>query len=361
MYPALTVLQAVRDKYPADEILWVGGQTGIEVDLVVRVGTPYRAIPAAGLHGVGLKTIPALWKLFRGTLAAGKILREFHPDVLFFTGGYVAGPVAFAGRNIPSLLFVPDIEPGVALKMTARYARCIAIVAQDSRTFFSPKTRMELTGYPTRVELSKWQTANAREHFNLQPDSPVLLVFGGSLGARSINRALKSILHQILEQVQVIHISGKLDWEEMVQGKNELPSHLAERYHLFSYLHSEEMGAALASADLAVSRAGASTLGEFPLFGLPAILVPYPHAWRYQKVNAQYLVDHDAAIILEDNQLGSELLPVIQNLLRQPEQLAAMKQAAHKLSFPTAALQIADLLHELADPAREAKKENLHG
>ncbi len=123
---------------------------------------------------------------------------------------------------------------------------------------------------------------------------PILLVFGGSTGARSINRALLAVLPELLKEMQIIHVSGKLDWAEVEAARGQLSglsgeqADLAQRYRAYPYLHAE-MGAALAAADLALSRAGASSLGEFPQAGLPAILVPYPYAWRYQKVNASYL------------------------------------------------------------------------
>ena len=121
VYPALSVLQAL-DKDPLD-MLWVGSEGGMEEDLVKRAGIRYTAIPAAGVHGVGLKALPGnLVRLARGVLASRRILREFNPQVLFFTGGYVAVPMALAGTGVPSLLFVPDIEPGLALKTLARFA-----------------------------------------------------------------------------------------------------------------------------------------------------------------------------------------------------------------------------------------------
>jgi UDP-N-acetylglucosamine--N-acetylmuramyl-(pentapeptide) pyrophosphoryl-undecaprenol N-acetylglucosamine transferase len=131
----------------------------------------------------------------------------------------------------------------------------------------------------------------------------------------------------------------------------ELSEAQATRYHAFPYLH-EEMGAALAAADLALSRAGASTLGEYPLFGLPAVLVPYPYAWRYQKVNADTLVRHGAALMVTDSNLKAELLPTIKELLQNPTRLNAMRAAAKSLSHPQAASEIGHLLLELAGKKR---------
>src|SRR5512141_1640290 len=131
VYPALAVLQALSAKHPGVETLWVGGEGGMEAELVKRAGIPFTSIPAAGLHGVGLRTLPRnLLQLARGTAAARRILSDFHPDVLFFTGGFVAGPLAFAahtrprsaGGAVPTLVYVPDIEPGMALRSLAQFA-----------------------------------------------------------------------------------------------------------------------------------------------------------------------------------------------------------------------------------------------
>ena len=312
----------------------------METQLVESSGIPYQTIPAAGVHGIGLRTLPRnLWQLGRGVLASRRILRAYKPDVLFFTGGYVAVPMALAGWKLPSLLYVPDIEPGLALKTLARLADRICVTAQDSFGFFRRPGRVNLTGYPTRTGLSNWTRPAARQALHLNDESPVLLVAGGSKGARSINNAVLANLPALLEMGQVIHLTGELDWPDVEAKKTRLSDSQSTRYHAFPYL-DEQMGAALAAADLAVSRAGASTLGEYPLFGLPAILVPYPHAWRYQRVNAEYLVRNAAAVMLEDATLSSQLLPAVQALFSQPQKLTSMRLAMQNLSHPEAAAQI---------------------
>jgi UDP-N-acetylglucosamine--N-acetylmuramyl-(pentapeptide) pyrophosphoryl-undecaprenol N-acetylglucosamine transferase len=172
------------------------------------------------------------------------------------------------------------------------------------------------------------------------------LIFGGSQGARSINRAMLLHLQALLQKFEIIHLTGELDWQTVNTEREQLPLELADHYHALPYLH--EMGAALAAADLVVSRAGASSLGEFPLFGLPAILVPYPHAWRYQKVNADYLARRGAAVLLEDQRLNDELLVTLKILLDNPNKLKAMRAAMFGLSHPRAADKIASTLIKLA-------------
>jgi UDP-N-acetylglucosamine--N-acetylmuramyl-(pentapeptide) pyrophosphoryl-undecaprenol N-acetylglucosamine transferase len=319
----------------------------MEADIVSRAGIRFRAIPAAGLHGVGWRHLPGnLLRLLRGLLASFWILRQFRPDALLFTGGYVAAPMALAGRKLPTLLYVPDIQPGLALNFLARFADRIAVTAAASAKYFRQTMPIVVTGYPLRADLAAWSRTKAMQHLQLAPDLPTVLIVGGSQGARSINNAVLKHLSALLGMAQVVHISGLPDWQAVEAAARGLPGHLAQRYHPMAYLH--EMGAALAAADLVVSRAGASSLGEYPFFGLPAVLVPYPHAWRYQKVNADYLAQVGAAVVLEDRWLNERLLILIRDLLDNPHKRQAMRTAMHSLSHPEAANAIAGLLIELA-------------
>ena len=346
VYPALAVLQTLSND--AMPVLWIGNQTGMDADLVQRAGVQFAGIPSAGLHGVGLLALPGnLLLLWKGYLKSRRIIHDFQPEVILFTGGFIAAPVALAGYKIPSLLYVPDIQPGYASKLLARLSKCIAVTAQESRKYFKLKPSPIVTGYPVRPELMEWKQGPSREKLNLKPGMPVLLVFGGSKGAQSINEAILKILPSLLNDIQVIHISGSVNWKDVEAFQSQLPESQSSNYHAYPYLH-QEMGAALASADLVISRAGASTLGEFPHFGLPAILVPYPFAWRYQKVNADFLTSNGAAIVIENSELNEKLLSNIQNILNQPEKLEKMREAMRSLDNPQAANQIADLLRKLA-------------
>ncbi len=342
VYPALTVTEKLDKSKNA--ILWVGGENGMEADLIQRCGLEFSGIQAAGVHGISLTKLPGnILRLAKGYQQSKKILKEFKPDVLLFTGGYVAIPMALAGLSLQSLLYVPDIEPGLALKALSRFSDQIALTAEESKKWFSEKKNMTVTGYPLREDLLKWDKTNAREYFKLEDSLPTILFMGGSSGAHSINEAVMENLTQLLEKYQVIHLTGHNDWES-IQNKT---LNVGERYHAFPYLH--EMGAALAAADLAVSRSGASVLGEYPWFGLPAILVPYPHAWHYQKVNADYLVDRDAAVLLRDEELKTNLMPMINKLFETPQTMQKMSSAMTSLAKPHAAERIAELLFEMAE------------
>ncbi|HEY4723874.1 MAG TPA: glycosyltransferase, partial [Anaerolineae bacterium] len=203
-----------------------------------------------------------------------------------------------------------------------------------------------VTGYPVRSTMVAASRVEAVAHFGLTESRRTIMVFGGSRGARSINFALLDALDDLLNDYQIIHLSGDLDWPTVSERAKQLPGDKRVHYHPYPYLH-DDMGLAFAAADLVVSRAGASTLGEFPMFGLGAILVPYPYAWRYQKVNADYLASRGAAVRLNDEDLKMELSATIRGLLRDPERLAAMRAASRALAVPDAAKRIADELLQL--------------
>ena len=319
----------------------------MDAELLSKYKIEFKPIPAAGLHGVGLTKLPGnLIKLIHGYLKARRFICQFRPDVIFYTGGFISIPVALASKGVPSVVFIPDIEPGAALNFLIK--RCTLIIATSEETckFIPHNKKVEITGYPIRTELSKWTREVGRKEFSLKNNLPVLLVFGGSKGSQSINQALKQILIELLDQVQIIHICGENNWEETSQVKNDLPQALADRYLTFPFLHSQ-MGAALASADLVVCRAGASTLGELPFFGLPAILVPYPHAWRYQHTNAEYLVNHGGAVLLEDRDLKTNLLATVKALIHNQSALSDMRNSMHAQARPDAAQKIERILYEV--------------
>jgi UDP-N-acetylglucosamine--N-acetylmuramyl-(pentapeptide) pyrophosphoryl-undecaprenol N-acetylglucosamine transferase len=345
------------------ETLWVGTERGMEADLVNRAGVPFEAIPSAGLHGVGWKALPGnVWQLGRGLIAARSLLRRHHPDVLFFTGGYVAAPVALAsrlsydfargssGKKPRILLYVPDIEPGLALKALVRFADRIAVTADESRSYIpaSHHHKVVVTGYPVRPELRAWSAETARQTLSLSSDLPTLLVIGGSTGARAINRALLDVLPELLDEMQIVHLSGQLDWPVVEAAREKLLPEQSARYRAYPYLHSEMMGAVFSVADLGLARAGASILGEFPFFGLPVILVPYPHAWRYQAVNAEYLAGRGAAVIVKEPDLPAQLLPTVRRLIHDPADLEKLRSRMRTLAHPRAAQAIADQIEALA-------------
>jgi UDP-N-acetylglucosamine--N-acetylmuramyl-(pentapeptide) pyrophosphoryl-undecaprenol N-acetylglucosamine transferase len=267
-------------------------------------------------------------------------------------------PVVLAGwlRRVPILIYLPDIEPGLAVRFLARFADRVAVSFEEVARYFAAG-QVVVTGYPVRPELlaadpvevgqvsipaTRRPSPIARARLDLEPGRKTLLVFGGSHGARSINVAVSEIAAELAEEYQVLHIAGREDEHWLQARREELPDHLRRRYRVYAYLH-QEMADALAAADLVVARAGAATLGEFPAVGLPSLLVPYPYAGQHQWLNADYLAQAGAAVVVDDADLSrGVLLPTIRRLLDDEATLLEMRANARRLARPEAAWRIAD-------------------
>lgn len=350
MYPALVVAEALHDRNPSIQLTFAGSVGGFdERALVEKSGVSfvsYHEVQAGPLHGINpLRAVRSLVKLAAGTIQAWWMLGQQRPQAIFTTGGWVSFPVAFAAwlRRVPLVVYLPDIEPGLTIKVLRRFAVKVCVTTPDSVPYFNAG-QMMVTGYPLRRALLNADRAAAIQHFRLDARRKTLLVFGGSLGSRNLNVALINALSDLLrEAVQVIHVTGSNDYERCQEQVAALPSADLTHYHPYPYLH-DEMGLAFAAADLVVCRSGASTLGELPHFALPAILVPYPYAWRYQKVNADYLAERGAARVMRDEDLGRDLLPTVRELLQDTAALTAMQTSAKALAQPDAAGTIAEII-----------------
>lgn len=349
IYPALAVTtELLQIGVTPEEILWIGTKGEMEEMLVPRAGLRLETISGGAMVGVPMSVrVRNAARLGRGIGTAAAHIRRFRPDVMLMTGGYVAAPVALAARlhHVPIVIYLPDVEPGSSIRFALPLAHKIACTTDGSAAYV-PAAKMVVTGYPVRPEIRaaiRLSREEALAHFDLRPERPALFVFGGSRGARTINRALMTILPQLLADFQIIHISGTLTWPEVEANAALLSADQRAYYRPYPYLH-EEMGAAFRAADLVVARAGASMLGECPAFGLPAVLIPLTFAWRYQKVNADYLTGRGAAVQLTDQQLADELLPTVHTLLSNRAKLEAMGAAARALDKPQATRDLARLL-----------------
>ncbi len=259
------------------------------------------------------------------------------------TGGYVAAPVAWAAYRarprVPLLIYLPDLTPGQAIQVTSRLAQKVAVSFPEVAHCFGHKA--VVTGYPVRADLFRIQKHESWQALGLSADLPVLLVFGGSRGARSINQAIIDALPELLQRCQILHVSGQTDWRAVQEAVTDerLTTELRARYHPHPYLH--DMVQALVAADLVVAHAGAATLGEFPAARLPAVLVPYPYAGQHQDANAAYLTSRGAAIVIPDGEVRRQLKETVLGLLDRPERLQNMSAAAAALAQPAAADNIA--------------------
>jgi UDP-N-acetylglucosamine--N-acetylmuramyl-(pentapeptide) pyrophosphoryl-undecaprenol N-acetylglucosamine transferase len=326
----------------------------MEEELVRQAGLEFVGLAAGGLRGMRpLVGVRNAIQIARSVGQARNTLRRFKPDAILVTGGYACVAVTLGAwfLGMPIMIYLPDVMPGQAIRFLSRFANQIAVTSEESYQYFR-RNKVLVTGYPVRRGIFTLDRADARQALDLNPEERTLLVFGGSRGARSINRAVVAGLRDLLPACQIVHISGRQDADWVAGAAKALPEELQVRYHLHTYLHN--MPQALVAADLAVARAGAATLGEFPAAGLPAVLVPYPHAGQHQKVNADYMARNGAAWVLPDAELGEKLVPTILDLLNDKAALAGMQESCRAMARPDAAETIAENLWLLAR-RREAR------
>lgn len=336
-------------------------------------GVPFAPIQTGQLRGKNpLTALVNLGKMAVGLRQSLAILSDFRPDVCFVTGGYVCTPMALACRlcGIPVLIYLPDLTPGLAIRMLSVIAQRVAVSFPETAAYFGAKS--VVTGYPVRPSLLDAVQDRAAARVQLgralgidwgkteqesQSDDqlPLLLVFGGSQGSRSINTALWSALPTLLPLAHILHVVGVRDWSLVAEHQPKAPAALARRYHPVDYLH-DEMSLALAAADLALARAGASTLAEFPIARLPSVLVPLPISGGHQFPNAQKLADSGGALIIRDEELSAKLTPALGTLLRDESRRLEMGAAVASLSCPQAGMNIAHVLVELGSGRKESSR-----
>jgi UDP-N-acetylglucosamine--N-acetylmuramyl-(pentapeptide) pyrophosphoryl-undecaprenol N-acetylglucosamine transferase len=343
-YPALAVAERLREGV-GTELIYYGTANGPERAFAEEQEIDYRVVPAAQLRGRSpVRVSRGLWNLWRGSRAARRWMREDRPDAVFATGGYGAAPIGRAARQqrIPLIVFLPDVKPGWAVKLLQRYASTVACSVEGSLPYLSD-SKAVVTGYPVRRQFVEATREEGIRRFGLDAAVQTLLIAGGSLGAHQINLVISNELPRLLPRVQIIHISGRDEFDWLDRERAQLPDWQRDRYHLHAY--TEEMAYAMAAADLAVMRAGASTLGELPAMGLPAILIP--GGFSDQSVNASYLEERGAARTRTNATIDGLVEDVI-GLLDDDLRREAMATAMSALSQGDAVSRIASLLREAA-------------
>ena len=312
--PALAIAHELQKTYDA-EVLFIGTARGIENRLVPAAGFPLRLIEVGALNRVSLATrLKTFSGLPRAVWAARGMLAEFLPDVVIGVGGYASGPAMLAAvlKGIPTLAFEPNVVPGFANRMVARWVSAAAVHFQETAKYFR---HAEVTGVPVRQAFFDIAAKTAAH------DLPTLLVFGGSQGAHAINQAMTRCLPELMRQapgIHIIHQTGERDYND-VQAAYQRAGASAE---VFPFIN--DMPAFFARADLVLCRSGASTVAEIAAAGKPAIFVPFPRAADdHQRVNAQALERAGAAVVLEETKLDNVwLVETISSLLGDPVRLA---------------------------------------
>ncbi|GHT74631.1 UDP-N-acetylglucosamine--N-acetylmuramyl-(pentapeptide) pyrophosphoryl-undecaprenol N-acetylglucosamine transferase [Bacteroidia bacterium] len=344
IFPAISIANAIKARYPESEILFVGAEGRMEMERVPEAGYRIIGLPVAGFDRKRLwKNIAVLWKLNKSLALARKIIKDFQPDIAIGVGGYASGPIlkAAAKEGIPTLLQEQNSYAGVTNKLLAKTAAKICVSYDEMDKFF-PKEKIVLTGNPIRelrIESGELRM-KAYECFGLKPDKKTLLVVGGSLGARTINESVLAHLKEIEESdVQLIWQTGKYYYNEIKETLNSQLSTLNSQ--LVEFI--SRMDYAYAVADLVISRAGAGSISEFCLLGKPVILVPSPNvAEDHQTKNAMALVRKNAAIMIADKDAVRELIPEALKIVQNKARLKELSENILTLALPNSAEKIVD-------------------
>jgi UDP-N-acetylglucosamine--N-acetylmuramyl-(pentapeptide) pyrophosphoryl-undecaprenol N-acetylglucosamine transferase len=350
--PALAVAQELRSR--GCEVLYAGTPQGLEARLIPREGFSYVAFEATGFNRrKPLSLITSSTKIALSALRARRWLAHIRPDAVVGFGGYVSIPVGLAASwlKLPLAIHEQNATGGMANRFLAKRARLLALTYESAAVDFKTEGSVEITGNPVRASLFEAKRPAARRAFDLPDDATVLLAFGGSLGARHLNEALVARAEHLLslQGLHVLHITGTRDYETVREQLARIPQ-TEGRWHLVDYC--DRMGEAYAAADLVLSRAGATTLAEIGALGIPALLIPYPHAAAdEQTVNAQILVEAGAAELLADDRMDGEVfIERLERLITDAEYRETMRRAACLLPNAQARQSLAHLIMAMGVP-----------
>lgn len=347
LYPGLAVADRLRED--GDEVLFLGTRRGVEARVVPEWGYPIAFVRACGLALSPLRLLKFIGTTLIGTIESLRWMRDFRPHLVVGTGGYVSAPAVLAARclGVPVVLLEQNALPGKANRLLGRLARRVCVSFPDSVTHFSG-CPTEVTGNPVRRELLAVDRQTAREALDIPLHRPCLMITGASQGAQSLNRATaRALLRWRQQPWTILHLTGRAAYDEVRKEADKLigPDDALD-YRPFAY--RDDIGQLYGCADLVLSRAGATTIAELTCLGLPAILVPYPHAGGHQRLNAAAMQREGAATLVDDDKIEDSLTDLVNQLFTDRDRLDRMASASRSLGTPEASERIATICKEFS-------------
>jgi len=331
--PAIAIAREIVSR--GGEVLFIGNENGMEKELVPKEGFEIECIKVSGFkRSLSPKNFKTVWQAARGLAATKKIIKKFEPDIVIGCGGYVSGPTVFSAAmmGIPTLIHEQNAFPGMTTKILSRVVSVIAISFKDSIKYIPNKDKIVFTGNPVRETILNISYESARENLNIT--KPLVLVFGGSLGAKKINDTLIQLVPVIDENINIIWGTGKREYENILSELKTVK--VGQNITVTPYIYN--MDEVMAASDIVISRAGAITLSEICAKGKGAILIPSPYVTNnHQEYNAKALEKENAAILIHEDELSPRLLEKhIYDLINNPDKLAQMQSNALKMGMPGA-------------------------
>ncbi len=358
--PALAVAGAIKKRHPDAKISFIGNRTGMEATLVPKAGYKFYPIDVAGFQRkITLNNIKrnavAVYRVFKSTYQAGKLLEMLKPDIVVGTGGFTCGPVLrkAAKMGIKTATHEQNAFPGVTTKTLCKYVDAVMVAMPDAIKRLPENREYIVTGNPVRQSIIDTTREEAREKLGLDKDKPMILSLGGSLGARAVNEAIADVIgwHAKSKKYYHFHAIGKygVEWMPDLIREKGVDFEKYENLRISEYIY--DMDLCMAAADLVINRAGASTISELQVKGMPSILIPSPNvAENHQFFNAKTLSDKDAAILIEEKDLsGESLINAIKSVIDDKKTLQRMSENAKATAVFDANGKICDVIESLLE------------
>lgn len=352
--PGVAIAKHIKENLRNSKILFVGTEKGLEKDLVPRAGFTLRFINVKGFaRKLSLDSLVTAATLIKGMFQARKIIKEFKPDVVIGTGGYVCGPVVLYAAlcKIPTVIHEQNALPGITNRLLSRFANVTAAGFEESFRYFPKAKKFVVTGNPIRNEILQADRKTARESKGIKEGKPLIIVAGGSGGAENINNAVADMLiqHYKASDFQMIFATGPTRYEKVIKKIKENKPEILQMNNISILPYIYDMENTMAATDIMVTRGGAITISELTALGVASIIIPSPNVTdNHQEYNARQLEKQNAAlVILEKDLNGKTLYDNIMNLLFDNKELTKMRENAKNMGIHDATQRIFDQISEL--------------
>lgn len=347
IYPALSIIHEIKKQEPNAEFLYIGTRKGLEFEIVQKEGIPFKAIDITGFkRSLSVDNIKTIIRFLRANQKAKRMIKSFQPDVVIGTGGYVCGPVVYAAAklHIPTFIHEQNSVPGLTNKFLSRYVDKIFVQFQESVNMF-PKEKTIVVGNPRASVVVGADGDKGRQSLMIPKEKKIALIVGGSRGARPINEAVLSMLSELKNrEYHVVYVTGTVHYDKVKEEIDRMED--VDNVTVVPFIHN--MQEVLNSIHLIVSRAGATTLAEISVLGIPSILIPSPYVTNnHQEKNARALEQHQAAVVLLEQELtGERLLDEMDCIMLNKDVWETMHKASEKLGKKEAGFTIYKVMKE---------------
>lgn len=347
--PGIAIANYIKEKSRDAQILFVGTKNGLETKLVPHNGFELSLISVKGLRRkLSFDNIKTFVELFKGLLQARSLIKKFNPDIVIGTGGYVCFPVLFLASRmkIPTLIHEQNSFPGITNRLLSRFVDVVCFAFPEAKRYFKPSVKSVFTGNPIRKEILKIKREDARAQLSIGDAETLVVIFGGSRGAESINETVSKMLYNNLKNMKfkVIFATGEAQFGKYGRNLEKLNNN---NIKVVPFIYN--MDTVLSAADLAVCRAGAVTISELTALGVPSILIPSPYVTaNHQEHNSRALEEQGAAVVIKEKDLSDEILyNQIENILSSKDKLIKMSENAKRIGVSNSTEKIYEVMAEM--------------